>query len=171
MISGDIIRQKSSTDGTPGVMILADGWTCKTLELPWVNNERGRSCIVADTYRAKLWESPHLGSPSHRPITRKDGSDFDLWHKVYRLEDKHGRLDCLLHNANFAGEVQVGLETQLHGCTALGYGYGAINNHAGLPQFAILKSVMALEALIEHTQGEELELQYHWDDGCAPEGL
>ena len=31
---------------------------CFTLELPWRNNERGRSCIPAGNYRARLYDSP-----------------------------------------------------------------------------------------------------------------
>lgn len=151
-----VLRDKSTDDGTPGRLTIETGWGCDTLELPWADNERGRSCIVADTYSAKLDHSDHLGGPNHQ---------------VYRLEDKHGRQNCLLHNATFAGEVKVGEETQLHGCTAVGHGYGKIPRTDGVNvlQFGILNSVATLQELIKQTGGADLEITYSWAEGCAPE--
>jgi hypothetical protein len=34
---------------------------CKTLELPWMNNENGKSCIPAGIYPAEKFESPTHG--------------------------------------------------------------------------------------------------------------
>lgn len=92
---------------------------------------------------------------------------------VYRLEDKHGRGDCLIHNANFAGDSEAGFETQLHGCTAPGNSYGQIARNDGQPglQWAILQSVAALEELIKQTKGGKLELTYSWISGCEPDDL
>lgn len=158
MIEVSIIRSESTKDGTPGhwSMIGVNGpWSCDTLELPWAGNERGRSCIVAESYIAKLDHSEHLGGPRHQ---------------VYRLEDKNGRKDCLIHNANFAGEVKIGDETQLHGCTAVGRGYGELWRTDGVSrkQFAILASVKTLEDLIVATGGEDLNITYSWGPGCEP---
>jgi hypothetical protein len=172
-IKGEVLRQQSTNDGTPGVLTLENLFTCDTLELPWENNERGRSCIITDTYRAALWRSPHLGSSNHKMVKRADGTEFDLYRMVYRFEDKHGRKDCLVHNANFAGEVTVGEETQLHGCTAPGRGYGDLWRTDGVArkQFAILASVRTLEDLIIACAGEDLELTYRWAEGCEPADL
>lgn len=163
MLNVEVVRGLSTPHGTPGKWtILETGWTCDTLELPWADNERGRSCTIADTYLAKLELSEHLGGPRHQ---------------VYRIEDKHGRENVMVHNANFAGEVKIGDETQLHGCTAVGRGYGQIErndgkkNDDGTPatQFGILRSVKTLEELIEATQGDDLVITYKWAPGCAPE--
>lgn len=154
-MKANVVREKPTIDGTPGTLTLENGWSCDTLELPWHNNERGRSCTLADTYHAKLGHSPHLGGPKHQ---------------VYRLEDKHGRADVLIHNANFAGEVDAGEETQLHGCTAVGRGYGEIMNNKKVLQMGIYNSVKTLEELIQQTGGEDLEITYSWAEGCEPEG-
>lgn len=163
-----IITRRLSTDyGTPARAILDDGWEFDTLELPWRGNAKGLSCIKAGTYRAWLWWSPHL----HR------------W--VYRLEDKHGRGDCLIHNGNLAGDVTIDrnhdgvpdLKTQVHGCTETGQGYGEIGG-----QFGILNSVKVLEQLItacggaldlpndsKQPESTNLEITYVWEDGAQPE--
>lgn len=153
-ITGTIVRGKSTNDGTPGRLTLDNGFACDTLELPWHNNKTGVSCIIADVYSAVKWLSPHFGRI------------------VYRLEDKHGRRDCLLHPANFAGEVGIGEETQLHGCTAVGRGYGKIERTDGRGlQMGILRSKVMLDALIAATGGRDLELTYSWADGCEPDDL
>ena len=152
-IRGTLTRQRSTPDGTPGKLILESGFACDTLELPWADNARGRSCIIDDTYLAKLGSSATLGGPKHQ---------------VYRLEDKHGRSDVLIHNANFAGEVSDGKVTQLHGCIAVGREYGMLRNSKGAMQRGILNSVSTLEALIAHAQGAEIELSCTWAEGCKP---
>jgi hypothetical protein len=154
MLKVEILRGKSTNDGTPGKLTCENGFSCDALELPWHNNKTGLSCIVADTYVAKRWHSPH----------------FNRW--VYRLEDKHGRKDCLLHPANFAGEVGIGEESQLHGCTAVGKGYGNIaRDDNGTLQLGILHSSATLDALFDSTHGDDLEITYRWADGCEPDDL
>lgn len=170
-INGEVLRGESTDDGTPGRLTLETGFSKDALELPWANNERGRSCVNADTYHAILYKSDHLGSPNHKVVTRDDGTKFDLFHMVYRLEDKHGRQACEIHNANFAGEVKIGRETQLHGCTAVGSGFGKLMNDKHEMQMAILNSVASLEALIFETKGEDLDITYRWADGCEPDDL
>lgn len=171
MLEGEVLRGRSTNDGTPGRLTLANGFECETLELPWKNNRTGESCTLADVFRASLWRSPKLGSPFRKMVPGIDGEKFDLYHMVYRFEDAHGRKDCLIHNANFAGNVGVGEETQIHGCTAVGSGYGFLKNHAGVMQRAILGSVLTLERLIIAAAGEDLEITYRWADGCEPDDL
>ena len=181
ILTASVVRQKSTEDGTPGkltvtdVVLAKDIFSCDTLELAWLNNQNTISCIVADSYRASFGYSEHLGSKTSSIVTREDGTTFDLQHGIYRLEDKHGRSACLLHNANFAGEVDHGEYTELHGCTALGYGYGKIQRYdaagQGKLQFGILHTVTALEDLIKATKGRPLFVTYSWADGCAPADL
>lgn len=86
--------------GTFGELTLPDGWKCFTVEKPWANNERGKSCIPAGTYALKT----------------------DRYHKggydVYELQNVPGRSQILIHRANRAAELE--------GCIAPGKGLGAI---------------------------------------------
>lgn len=124
---------------------------CDTLELPWKDNERGVSCITADSYIGWIWHSPSMGRP------------------VVRLEDKHGRRDCLIHNGNFAGDVDAGLITQVHGCTEVGMGYGVIPTPDGKgTQWGVLSSKDTLARLINHLGSGQHEFIYSWDVGCEP---
>lgn len=176
MITGTVVRQRSGALGTPGRLSLANGFYCDTLEPPWHDNERGRSCTKADTYRGKAWYSPTLKRV------------------VIRYEDKHGRKDCLVHNANFAAAGEEDIDgdgipevTQIHGCTAVGSGYGEIKRKDGKMQWGILASVKALERLIDAlkcpledaetvltVEGieygfKDVEITYKWAEGCSPE--
>ena len=148
-----IVRQKSTIHGTPGTLKTNAGFTCSTLELPWEDNKSGISCIIADVRVGALWESP------------------SLYRLVVRLDDAHGRKDCLIHNANWGGEGD-GDVTQIHGCTAVGEGYGQLQNSKGNMQFAVLNSGHTLSALILHIQqnktGDTFPVTYSWADGCEP---
>lgn len=155
--SVNIVRQKSTIDGTPGNLTTSAGFTCSTLELEWKNNRSGISCIIVDTYQASLWFSPTLKR------------------LVVRLEDKHGRTACLHHNANWAG-LGEGEDTQVHGCTAVGNGYGKLQNPEGNMQFAVLNSGNTLDKYIAHIQaniveGASFTVTYTWADSCAPADL
>ena len=149
-----ITRQASSPSGTPGELQVTnpqgETFACKTLELPWKDNQSGISCIMADSYPATIWHSAHL--------------DCD----VLRLTDKHGRKDCLIHCGNFAGDVSQGLETQVHGCTLVGSSYGTLTNDEGKSQTAILNSRVTLKRLINFVGRGEHLVEYRWSPGCAP---
>ena len=162
MIHGIVVRQRSSPTGTPGSLVLGM-FACNTLELPWHDNKKGVSCIVADSYRGRVWFSPTMNR------------------NVIRLEDKHGRADCLIHAGNFAAD-QIDLDgdgapeiTQVHGCTEVGRGYGDILRKDGKTQWGIKSSGVTLVALIElladplEPSGyHEVEITYTWDKGCEP---
>lgn len=153
-----IRRRKSGSDGTPGRLVTDSGFACDTLELPWKDNQRGVSCIKADSYLGWLWQSPSMGR------------------MVVRLEDKHGRRDCLIHNGNFAGDTSLDLDqdgepdkiTQVHGCTEVGQGYSVIARPDGRQQFGILSSKDTLARLVAHLGPGQHTFIYTWDSGCAP---
>lgn len=173
-VRGEVLRQKSTPLGTPGRMEIADlEFQCDTLEPPWANNQRGKSCVIADRYVGRVWFSPSLKR------------------KVIRYEDRNGRFDCLIHNANFAAAGEEDIDgdgvpevTQIHGCTAVGRGYGEILRKDGRKQWGILNSVKTLEELISsleipgelHTINaagfvsgyEDVVMTYHWAPGCDP---
>jgi hypothetical protein len=125
-------------------------FTCKTLELPWLNNQSGISCIRQDTYAAWVWFS--------RRFERN----------VLRLEDKHGRFNCLIHNGNFAGDVAMGLVSHVQGCTLVGSGFSALDNGLGRSQLAIRNSSTTLDQLIALLAFEKYVVHYQWAHGCSP---
>lgn len=162
-VSGEVLRGKSEPLGTPGAMRLDNGFSCHTLEKPWANNERGNSCIVADTYRGKV-------QFSHR---------FNRL--IIMLEDKHDRKACEIHNGNFAAEERdidgdgIAEITDVHGCTLVGHNYGMVPRKDGRQQYGIRNSVAALTALIKSLEDalqpggyHDVLIAYRWEEGCAP---
>lgn len=173
MIDGIVTRQRSTPYGTPGHAIFTNNFHCDTLELPWADNERGMSCIVPDVYEGWVWYSPTFKR------------------NCIRLEDKHGRKDCLWHNANFAATVadtdnngilgadldgdSVDEVFQLRGCTATGRGYGDVQRKDGKTQWGIKNSAVTLQALIDSLKDamqeggfHRVRITYRWDAGCQP---
>lgn len=93
---GDLMRSVILTrchlpDKTPG-QIIVDGYSFKTLERPWLNNEPFVSCIPPGNYIVK------------RDKTGK--------HQFYSITDVDNRTDIEIHIANKVSE--------LLGCIALG---------------------------------------------------
>lgn len=170
-VHGKVLRQQPTDYGTPGRLALDNGYLSDTLELGWHNNERGRSCTAPGVDRGRVWYSP-----TYKRL-------------VIRYENRNGRFDVLVHNANFAGEPTdvdgdgVPEVTQLKGCTAVGDGFGEIQRKDGRMQWGIKGSVKALERLIaslrcpldkadtvvevdgERMGFEDVEIEYVWAQG------
>lgn len=87
-----LVRTSTSDQGTHGVLVF-DGFTCHTLELPWRDNERNISCIPTGHYRCSEVDSPKFG-------------------KAYQIHDVPERSHILFHRGNWASEVK--------GCILLG---------------------------------------------------
>jgi hypothetical protein len=134
------IRRGVSTDtGTFGT--LAFGRTVRhTLELPWRNNARQRSCIPVGVYRCSLVNSPRFGI-------------------VYQVHDVPGRTHVLIHPANLAGDIEKGWETELQGCIAPAVRLGAMKNDLGRMQPAGLVSRTATRELMEWAGGKPFTLE------------
>lgn len=126
--------------GTFGTLVLDDGWACRTVELPWRDNQRGVSCIPEGTYPAAPFYSPHLGRT------------------VYLLRDVPGRQEIEIHNGNFAGDAAKGYRTQVHGCILVGRSVGTIEIEGGGEQPGVTSSRATLDELLVHTGGAELEV-------------
>lgn len=148
---GSLVRGRSTDLGTPGILSLESGWECYTLELPWRNNERGHSCIVADEYHMTVKVSPRLQR------------------EVYYFTDsaKHGRFDVEIHNGNFAGDERKHFKSQVHGCILVGDSFGDVS-FGNLSQWGIRNSRATLDELIKHA-GNSLTLDIAWAHGCAPD--
>ena|SRR5690625_2863965 len=76
--------------GTWGVLTLPDGSELATLELPWLGNERGRSCIPEGIYRMAMRESP--------VVERSSGGEFSRGWEIQGVPD---RAHIMIHPGNW----------------------------------------------------------------------
>jgi hypothetical protein len=121
-----LIRGASTDHGTPGLLLREDAsLLAHTLELPWRENRRMRSCIPPGTYRARY------------VVTAKRPAG------VYLLEGVPGRSSILIHSGNVAGDVEKGLESDVLGCILLGRTRGVRRG-----QRAVLLSKPAVAAFV-----------------------
>ena len=126
-----MLRRTPSTDqGTFGEVLFPDGTKYYSVELPWKDNARGKSCIPAGRYLCTFIESP-----SHGP--------------TYELVDVPGRTHIQIHSANYAGDASLGFRSDLLGCIALGSALGILNG-----QLVVLNSIKTVEAF-EQKLGRE----------------
>lgn len=132
-------RAPSTDQGTFGVLTFG-GQTCRTTELPWRDNRVQRSCIPTGTYTCAIVQSPKFG-------------------RVYGVQNVPGRSAVLIHSANFAGDVDMGYTTQLHGCIAPCERVGLMKNNAGNMQAAGLVSRPALARLMAWAAGNPFTLE------------
>ena len=134
-----LTRGPSTSHGTFGVLQFGSD-SVKTLELPWRDNRPQRSCIPAGTYRVSIVNSPKFG-------------------RVYGVQGVKGRSSILIHPANFAGDVDLGYTSQLHGCVSLHTRSGLMRNKAGNMQLAGLVSVPAVRKFMEWANGRPFTLE------------
>ena len=129
----NLIRTESSPQGTLG-MVLVLNKRFYSMELPWLDNAKGRSCIPYGEYECKIVDSPKFG-PS------------------YQVLDVEGRTHILMHVGNWAGDTEFGYKTDSDGCILLGE---AIGNLSG--QRSITSSRKALEHFLYLTEGAPFDL-------------
>lgn len=104
-----IVQREKHPKVTPGRLILP--WNSPqlhTLELPWVNNEKGKSCIPAGIYTLVPFNSP-----KHK-----------MW--VWKFLNTSPREDIEMHVANYACDCVVNTvqkHSELLGCIAPGFGF------------------------------------------------
>lgn len=104
---------------TLGELFIRDGddevFTCKTLELPWLDNKVQVSCIPAGSYKVKKRNSAKYGDHFH-------------------IEDVPGRTFILIHHGNYY--------TDILGCVLVGTSHTDINND-GLRDVTASRTTMA----------------------------
>lgn len=119
----EITRQPSQEKETLGVLRVHGSsgvmFECKTLELPWKNNERRVSCIPAGLYLVAKTHTAHLGD--------------HFW-----IMNVKGRDGIKIHSANYF--------SQLLGCIALGDSFGDRNGDGVLD---VLNSKATLKKLYD----------------------
>lgn len=138
-----LLRGESSSQGTKGWLITDLGWSCCTLELPWLGNQPNISCVKSGSYKVWLYNSPRFG-------------------QTYRLTDSYGRTYVLMHAGNFAGDKALGYKTHVEGCILLGKYHGKLD-YNGRPQLAVLSSRPTVREFVEHMRGESFMLNITGD--------
>jgi hypothetical protein len=124
-----LVRESSTDQGTYGVLSCA-GVTFHTLELPWRDNKRQRSCIPVGEYVCQRVNSPRFG-------------------RVFHVNNVPGRSAILIHSGNFAGDVDMGYASHVQGCILLGMARGKMRDLSGSPQRAVLLSKPAVRKFME----------------------
>ena len=82
--------------GTFGVLIDGDIPFAVTVERPWLNNEKGKSCIPDGVYNCMRVMSPKFGDTFE--ITNVTGRTHILFHKGNLSDDSHG---CIIVGEQF----------------------------------------------------------------------
>lgn len=134
----DLIRGPSTDMGTFSNLVFGPH-QLRAVELPDRGNCVGQSCIPRGRYRCELTDSPSKG-------------------RVYEVKNVDGRTHILIHAANFAGDIDLGWQSELEGCIAPGMSIGFLENKDGKPQRAMLHSRMALELLMGWAGGQPFDL-------------
>mgnify|MGYP001588603422 FL=1 len=150
-------RTDTGDQGTFGKLTLDSGFSCVSLELPWRNNAKGRSCVPPGTYIFK-WRTD---SPAHG--------------ECYEMEpdaEAPGRTNVQIHAANLAGDEDKGYVAQLLGCIAPGRAvvvFKAGTRPAGAKdQRGVTASKLALGELEADLKTEPFQLTILWG---APSSL
>lgn len=133
MKSATLVRSPGGDQGTFGVLKTDDGLLeFHSLELPWIDRNGDGigdpqvSCITAGVYECAWHESPSKG-----------------W--CYSVTNVAGRSGILIHPANFGGNKELGWQSQLLGCIALGMSLGEMINVNGETQQVVLASRTAVD--------------------------
>jgi len=129
-----LLRLRTSDMGTEGMLITQDGFECKTLELPWRDNQQNVSCIPSGEYITKIRKSPRFGL-------------------TYWVTKVPGRGYILIHSGNYAGDVEKGYKSHVEGCVLLGKTFGWLGK-----QKAVLNSRITVRAFMNHMKNEEFML-------------
>jgi hypothetical protein len=92
-----IEREHYGDKQTLGTLYLYDGprlvYKCKTLELPWKNNQRNVSCIPKGTYKARIVPNSPSFNYTHIDVLDVPNRTFI---KIHRGNFYHQILGCIL---------------------------------------------------------------------------
>lgn len=130
----NLFRLKRSDQGTEGLLVAGD-FNCRTLELPWRDNQKQISCIPAGEYDVETRLSNKYG-------------------RVYWVRHVPNRTYILIHSGNYGGDKSKGYKTHIMGCILLGKKSGYLGG-----QVAILNSRVAVRQFVEHMNYEPFKLK------------
>lgn len=116
---------------TFGTLVATRGkanFTCKTLELPWRNNQKGISCIPKGTYEVR----------------------YSYWWSKFRynylLQNVKDRSGIFIHHGNYAYKKDG--KPDIEGCILLGASYGDVNKDKVLDILSTSVTVKAFEGFM-----------------------
>ena len=120
-------RNKSTLHSVTGKLLLLDNKNnlilqLRTLERPWVFNERKISCIPSGTYLVKRHISPKFG-------------------QCFKIQDVKGRSDILIHSGNVVNDTL--------GCVLVGLTSGTVDDTDTAMVYSSRKAMAVLLALID----------------------
>jgi len=104
-------------------------YVCKTLELPWKNNQSQISCIPAGSYTCSYTKSARMSSEKGHPVY------------TYEVLNVPNRAGIRIHAANYF--------SQLLGCVALGDANADINGDGQPDVIHSVATVAAFELLMQ----------------------
>lgn len=117
---------------TTGCLYVFDGdraiFNCKTMELPYLQNQQNISCIPEGIYRAYKMQSPKFGECIH-------------------LIDVPGREGILIHKGNYAAGNQV----DTRGCILPGLRFADVNGDGNIDVAESTKAMKLLLAALPKT--------------------
>jgi hypothetical protein len=127
-----ILREPDRSKQTLGTFTISKNnavvFTCKTIELPWKNNERSVSCIPDGVYRTIRHRSPSYG-------------------ECFWILNVPGRSEILIHHGNYAASINPKTGTpDTKGCILPGEAHADVNAD-GIPD--VTSSVNTMKKLRE----------------------
>lgn len=128
-----LFRNFMDNHGTQGILV-TDNFSCKTLELPWIQNKRTVSCIPTGEYIVKIRRSPKYGI-------------------VYHVKNVKKRSYILIHSGNYAGNRSKGYRSHVAGCILLGSKHGWLGR-----QKAILNSRITVRRFMRFMENKPFKL-------------
>jgi len=134
MTQVELFRLRRSNQGTEGMLVTCD-FKCRTLELPWRDNQRQISCIPPGEYNVEIRLSNKYG-------------------RVYWVRKVPNRTYILIHSGNYAGDVSEGFKSHVMGCILLGKKSGFLGG-----QVAVLNSKITIRAFTEYMEYEPFNLR------------
>ena len=135
MIKAYLFREIGDHDeGTYGAFV-APGFECKTLELPWRDNQSNVSRIPDGEYECVPVVSKKFGP-------------------VYHIKNVPDRFAILAHNGVWAGDREKGFKTHSYGCVLLGRKYGTYQG-----QKAIFISRLTVRDLMAYMDRQPFNLE------------
>jgi len=91
-----LVRISMIRDGTFGVLLEENIPFALTVERPWLNNQKGISCIPGGSYSCRRVDSPKFGNTFE--VVDVPGRSEILFHKGNLSDDSHG---CIIIGEQF----------------------------------------------------------------------
>ena len=108
---GTLVRSATGPEGTFGLLVF-DGTSFHTAELPWRRNKVGESCIPPGSYEV-AWDTT--------------GAIVG-----YAIQAVPNRGNIEIHKGNWAGDTRRGLMSDAKGCILLGLDRRVLNGQAAI---------------------------------------